>query len=88
MAGSTGRKTAKTEKGGTGTDHSGTADFLYSQDVWKYDLDILPGASNISEYLPIIKDKKVCILSNQTGIIPAIDLSDKKNCKWYCLCGR
>ncbi len=58
-------------------------DFLYSQNVWKYDLDILPGASNISEYLPIIKDKKVCILSNQTGIIPAIDLSDKKNCKWY-----
>ena len=43
-------------------------------------MDILPGASNIAEYLPLIKDKKVCVVSNQTGIIPDIKyqlLSDK-----------
>ena len=39
---------------------------------WSYDMDVLPGASNLAEYLPLISGKRVCILSNQTGIIPAV----------------
>ncbi len=44
-------------------------------DCWNYDMDVLPGASNIAEYLPLIKGKKVCVLSNQTGIIPLVDFT-------------
>lgn len=46
---------------------------------WRYDMDILPGASNIDQILPLVKGKKVCILSNQTGIIPVErpDMSEK-----------
>lgn len=30
---------------------------------------ILPGAESVNEYLPLLKGKRVCILSNQTGIV-------------------
>lgn len=30
---------------------------------------ILPGANSLSEYLPLLQGKRVCILSNQTGMI-------------------
>lgn len=43
----------------------------------KYATDILPGATDIDSYLPLIKDKRVCILSNQTGIVkPGVHLLD------------
>lgn len=41
------------------------------QDDWTYDENILPGAAALNEYLPLLKDKRVCLLSNQTGIIPS-----------------
>lgn len=31
--------------------------------------EILPGAESVNEYLPLLKGKRVCILSNQTGIV-------------------
>lgn len=30
---------------------------------------IIPGAESVDEYLPLVKDKRVCILSNQTGMV-------------------
>lgn len=30
---------------------------------------ILPGANSISEYIPMLEGKRVCILSNQTGMV-------------------
>lgn len=36
---------------------------------WSYDDDIIPGACSINEYLPLLKGKKVCILSNQSGMV-------------------
>lgn len=43
----------------------------------KYATEILPGATDIDSYLPLIKDKRVCILSNQTGIVkPGVHLLD------------
>ena len=35
----------------------------------KYAKDILVGAEDINSYLPILKGKRVCILSNQTGMV-------------------
>lgn len=32
---------------------------------------IMPGAESVSEYLPMLQGKRVCILSNQTGILPS-----------------
>ncbi|MEG1119508.1 MAG: DUF1343 domain-containing protein [Bacteroidales bacterium] len=34
-----------------------------------YAKDILTGAQNINEYLPLLKGRKVCVLSNQSGMI-------------------
>ena len=34
-----------------------------------YAEDILTGAQDLESYLPLLKDKKVCILSNQTGMV-------------------
>lgn len=43
----------------------------------KYATNILPGATYINSYLPLLKGKKVCILSNQTGIIkPGVHVLD------------
>lgn len=50
-------------------------------DCWSYDMDVLPGASNIAEYLPLLKGKRVCILSNQTGIIPVVNFTLEENGK-------
>ena len=50
------------------------ANSKHCNNCWKYDTEILPGASNIDYYLPLIKGKKVCIVTNQTGIIPAIGI--------------
>lgn len=36
---------------------------------WKYDLDIQPGAVSVGEYVKLLKGKKVCVLSNQTGMV-------------------
>lgn len=36
---------------------------------WKYDEDIMPGACSVGDYLPLLKGRKVCILSNQTGMV-------------------
>lgn len=35
----------------------------------KYATDILTGAQNINEYIPLLKGKRVCVLSNQSGIV-------------------
>lgn len=35
----------------------------------KYATDIVTGAQNVKEYLPLLKGKKVCVLSNQSGMI-------------------
>lgn len=37
--------------------------------LWAYDGTIQPGAASIDEYLPLLQGKRVCLLSNQTGII-------------------
>ncbi len=34
-----------------------------------YATDILTGAQNVNEYLPLLKGKKVCVLSNQSGMV-------------------
>ena len=36
---------------------------------WRYDSKIQPGAASVGEYVPLLKDKRVCLLSNQTGIM-------------------
>lgn len=32
---------------------------------------IMPGAESVDEYIPMLEGKRVCILSNQTGILPS-----------------
>jgi len=32
---------------------------------------IMPGAESVNEYIPMLQGKRVCILSNQTGILPS-----------------
>lgn len=42
-----------------------------------YATDILTGARSVEEYLPLLKGKRVCILSNQCGIVtPGVHLLD------------
>lgn len=42
-----------------------------------YATDILTGAQLIDEYLPLLRGKRVCILSNQTGIVaPGVHVLD------------
>ena len=36
---------------------------------WTYDGNIQPGAASLDEYLPLLEGKRVCLLSNQTGIM-------------------
>jgi uncharacterized protein YbbC (DUF1343 family) len=36
---------------------------------WTYDNDIQPGACSVNDYIPLLKGKNVCVLSNQTGMI-------------------
>lgn len=44
-------------------------DFRNVDYMWAYHNDIQPGAASLDEYLPLLKGKRVCFLSNQTGII-------------------
>ena len=37
--------------------------------LWSYDGNIQPGAASLDEYLPLLEGKRVCLLSNQTGIM-------------------
>ena len=37
----------------------------------KYATDIEVGAQQTGEYIPLVKGKKVCLLSNQSGIVPS-----------------
>ena len=42
-----------------------------------YATDILTGAQSVEEYLPLLKGKRVCILSNQCGIVtPGVHVLD------------
>ena len=34
-----------------------------------YATDIITGAQKVNDYLPLLKGKKVCVLSNQSGMI-------------------
>jgi uncharacterized protein YbbC (DUF1343 family) len=45
------------------------ANISRSSSWWKYDADIQPGACSVSDYVPLLRGKKVCLLSNQTGMI-------------------
>ena len=49
--------------------YEGRREFGHS---WRYDSKIQPGAASVGEYVPLLKDKRVCLLSNQTGIMDAI----------------
>lgn len=40
-----------------------------SSSWWTYDNDIQPGACSVNEYVPLLKGRRVCVLSNQTGMI-------------------
>jgi uncharacterized protein YbbC (DUF1343 family) len=40
-----------------------------SSSWWRYDADIQPGACSVGDYIPLLRGKKVCLLSNQTGMI-------------------
>ena len=37
--------------------------------IWTYDGNIQPGAASLEEYLPLLEGKRVCLLSNQTGLM-------------------
>lgn len=39
------------------------------EEKMNYATDIVTGAQNVAEYLPLLKGKKVCILSNQSGMV-------------------
>ncbi len=39
------------------------------EDGWPYKVDIRPGAESFDEYVGLLKGKKVCFLSNQTGLV-------------------
>jgi uncharacterized protein YbbC (DUF1343 family) len=40
-----------------------------SSSWWRYNADIQPGACSVGDYIPLLRGKKVCLLSNQTGMI-------------------
>jgi uncharacterized protein YbbC (DUF1343 family) len=48
---------------------SQTRDPFRPDHLWAYDGTIQPGAASIDEYLPLLQGKRVCLLSNQTGIM-------------------
>lgn len=52
-----------------GTQESQTRDPFRPDYLWAYDGTIQPGAASIGEYLPLLEGKRVCLLSNQTGIM-------------------
>ena len=52
-----------------GTPQSQTRDPFRPDYLWAYDGTIQPGAASIDEYLPLLEGKRVCLLSNQTGIM-------------------
>ena len=52
-----------------GTQESQTRDPFRPDYLWAYDGTIQPGAASIGEYLPLLQGKRVCLLSNQTGIM-------------------
>ena len=39
------------------------------EEKMNYATDIITGAQKVNEYLPLLKGKKVCVLSNQSGMI-------------------
>lgn len=41
----------------------------FIEDGWSYKADIQPGAESFDEYVELLKGKKVCFLSNQTGLV-------------------
>ena len=54
----------------TGTYSNNTVlDFISDNEVKFSNLPIKTGADNYQKYLPLLKDKKVGIVTNQTGIL-------------------
>lgn len=51
------------------TAHDAQRDPVRPDYLWSYDGTIQPGAASIDEYLPLLQGKRVCLLSNQTGIM-------------------
>ena len=43
----------------------------FSGTAWAQAQEIQPGAESIDEYIPLLQGQRVCILSNQTGILPS-----------------
>lgn len=41
----------------------------FVEDGWTYRTDIMPGAEAFDEYLGLLDGKRVCLLSNQTGLV-------------------
>ncbi len=39
------------------------------EEKMNYATDIITGAQRVKEYIPILKGKKVCVLSNQSGMV-------------------
>ncbi|MCI1719782.1 MAG: DUF1343 domain-containing protein [Bacteroidales bacterium] len=50
-------------------DDENDANVSVSSSWWRYDADIQPGACSVGDYIPLLRGKKVCLLSNQTGMI-------------------
>lgn len=47
------------------------------EELVDYATDIVTGAQSVDEYLPLLQGKKVCILSNQTGLVaPKVHVLD------------
>ena len=51
-----------------GTPSNAIATFPGEENI-NYATDIVTGAQSVEEYLPLLKGKRVCILSNQTGMV-------------------
>lgn len=52
-----------------GKDNSIHRDTVKPGNIWSYDGTIQPGAASLEEYLPLLEGKRVCLLSNQTGLV-------------------
>jgi uncharacterized protein YbbC (DUF1343 family) len=50
-------------------DDENDANVSVSSSWWRYDADIQPGACSVGDYIPLLRGKRVCLLSNQTGMI-------------------
>ena len=52
---------------------------VYAQNrdsVWHYDSQILPGANDLFHYKPIIENKKIAVVANQTSVVNRTHLVD------------